>query len=109
MQTELLAIVVVKTLAELAGMFLLGRGVLYLLAGQKRDTNMFYQILCIVTNPVMRLARLLTPKVIIDRHVPYVAFILVLWIWIGTVFIWLPDACGTRVDCSEMIERKRGS
>lgn len=109
MQTELLAIVVLKALAELAGMFLLGRGLLYLLAGQKRDSNLFYQILCVVTNPVVRLTRTITPKVVIDRHIPYVAFMLVVWVWIGVVFLWLPDACSGRVDCSELIERKRGS
>jgi hypothetical protein len=107
MQTELLAIVVVKALAELTGMFLLGRGALYVLAGQKRETNLFYQILCVVTNPMIRLARQITPRVIIDRHIPYVAFIVILWIWIATVFIWLPAACAERVDCSELIERKR--
>lgn len=109
MQTELLTIVVVKALAELVGMFLLGRGALYVLAGQKRDGNLFYQILCVITNPVLKLVRAITPKIIIDRHVPFVALILVVWIWIGTVFIWLPDACASRVDCSDLIERKRAA
>jgi hypothetical protein len=108
MQTELLLIVVAKALAELAGLFLLGRGLLYVLAGDKRDTNLFYQIMCVVTNPVIRLARLITPKVVIDRHIPYVAFLLVVWLWIAVVFWVIPEACGRpSIDCSPLLERKR--
>ena len=91
MQIEVLLIVIVKALAELAGLFLLGRGMLYLLAGHKRDTNLFYQVICIVTNPVIRLTRLLTPKVVIDRHVPFAAFLLVAWIWVIVVFWVIPE------------------
>lgn len=108
MQIEVLLIVIVKALAELAGLFLLGRGMLYLLAGHKRDTNLFYQVICIVTNPVIRLTRLLTPKVVIDRHVPFAAFLLVAWIWVIVVFWVIPEVCGgSGVDCSPLLERKR--
>jgi hypothetical protein len=107
MQTELMAIVVLKALAELAAMFLVGRGALYVLAGEKRDQNLFYQILCVVTSPIVRLTRLITPKVVIDRHIPWAALLVVVWIWLGVVFVWLPDACASRVDCSDLIERKR--
>ena len=108
MQLELLAVVVVKALAELAAMFLLGRGLLYILAGAHRDKNVFYQILSVVTNPVLKATRFITPNLVIDRHIPYVAFLLVVWIWIGVVFWALPEVCGSgRVDCSDFIERKR--
>lgn len=108
MPTPLLVIVIVKALAELAGMFLLGRGLLYVLAGAKRDANLFYQILCVVTNPIIRFTRMITPRVIIDRHIPYVAFLIVLWIWIAVVFWALPEVCGSgSVDCSALLERKR--
>ena len=108
MQTELLLIVVAKALAELAGLFLLGRGLLYLLAGHKRDTNLFYQVMCVVTNPLIRFARLVTPKVVIDAHVPYVAFLLVAWVWVVVVFWIIPEVCGSgSVDCSPLLERKR--
>jgi hypothetical protein len=106
MPIELLAVVAVKALAELAGMFLLGRGLLFILAGAHRERNVFYQILAVVTNPLIKAVRFITPRVIIDRHIPYVAFLLVVWIWIGAVFWALPEVCG-RVDCSALIERKR--
>ncbi len=107
MQIELLLVVIAKALAELAGMFLLGRGVLHLLAGAKRDTNIFYQLICVVTNPVIRATRWLAPRFIIDRHMPWVAFGLVLWIWIAIVFWLLPELCGSgRVDCAALLQRK---
>jgi hypothetical protein len=109
MQTELLLVVIAKALLELAGMFLLGRGVLYLLAGAKREQNLFYQILCVVTNPFVKLTRLITPKVVLDKHIPLATFILVLWLWAGLVFWLLPDLCGRPdIDCKPLLERKTG-
>jgi len=107
MPVELLLIIVTKALAELAGMFLLGRGLLYLLAGSHRDRNLFYQVLCVVTNPVMRFTRAITPKIVIDRHIPYVAFLLVAWIWLAVVFLAIPEVCSRGVDCSQLLDRKR--
>lgn len=74
---------VVKLIAEIALMALLGQGVLALLAGAKREQNIFYQILQIVGRPFVALARLLTPQMVLDRHVPLVAFFLLLFIWLG--------------------------
>jgi hypothetical protein len=109
LQTELLVVVIAKALVELAGMFLLGRGVLYVLAGVKRDANLFYQLLCVVTNPVIRATRWITPRVIVDRHVPLVAFVLLSWLWLAIVFWVLPDMCASgRVDCMPLLERKGG-
>lgn len=108
MQTEILLIVIAKAVAELAGLFLLGRGMLYLLAGAKRDSNLFYQVMCVVTNPVIRFARLITPKVVLDAHIPYVAFLLVAWLWVAVVFWIIPEVCKSRtVDCAPLLERKR--
>lgn len=106
MQTELLVVVIVKALAELAGMFLLGRGLLYVLAGAKRDSNLFYQVMCVVTNPVLKATRWITPRVVLDRHIPYAAFLLVLWIWLVIVFWLLPEMCASgSVDCTPLLER----
>jgi hypothetical protein len=108
MQTELLLVVMVKALAELAFMFLLGRGMLYVLAGSKREGNIFYQILRIVTDPVFRAARWISPRFVLDAHIPFVAVALVAWIWLAIVFWALPAMCNSdRYDCSALLERKR--
>ena len=108
MQTELLLLIILKALAELAFMFLLGRGVLFVLAGRKRQGNIFYQVLCIVTDPVIRAARWLTPRLVVDAHIPFVALLLVAWIWLAIVFWALPTMCASgKYDCRALLERKR--
>lgn len=99
--------VIAKALAELAGMFLLGRGLLYVLAGRKREANIFYQVISIVTNPVLRAARWVTPRMVMDKHIPLAALLLLLWIWLAIVFWLLPEMCASGYDCSELLERKR--
>lgn len=99
METQLLIVVVLKSLVELAGMFLLGQGVLYVLAGGKRDTNGIYQLFRLLTSPVTRAARLITPRVVIDRHIPFVAVVLLAWIWIALVFAKAQICAGEGVQC----------
>ncbi|WP_341916289.1 hypothetical protein [Polaromonas sp. YR568] len=72
-----------KLIAEIALLALFGQWVLGMLAGAKKDSNLFYQILQIVGKPFVVAARFITPKQIIDRHVPFVAFLLLLFIWIA--------------------------
>jgi hypothetical protein len=108
MPTELLLLLIVKALAELAFLFMLGRGLLYLLAGRKRDGNLFYQLLRIVTDPVIRATRWLTPRMVLDAHIPFVAALLVAWIWLAIVLWALPSMCSSgRYDCSALLESKR--
>lgn len=73
----------IKLLAEIALLALLGQWLLGLLAGAKRDRNLIYQMFEIVTRPVVRGARFLTPRVVLDRHVPLAAFALLVVVWIG--------------------------
>lgn len=74
---------ILKLLAEIALLALAGQWVLGLLAGAKRDQNAFYQLLQVVTRPVVAGARYITPKVVIDRHLPAVAFLVLLFVWLG--------------------------
>jgi len=74
---------IIKLIAEIALMALVGQWVLGLLAGAKREQNFFYQILQIIGRPFVSAARLLTPRLVLDRHVPLVAFLLLLFIWLG--------------------------
>ena len=106
MQTELLLVVIVKALAELAGMFLLGRGVLWVLAGGKRMDNIFTQVIAILTDPVIRAVRWIMPRAVLDSYMPAIAFGLVAWIWLAIVFWVLPEMCSSGYDCSALLERK---
>lgn len=55
---------------------LLGQGVLYLLAGARREQNFFYQLLQLLSKPFTLPVRKLTPAKVADRHVPVVTFFL---------------------------------
>lgn len=82
MPAELLLVSVLRVLVEVAGFALLGQGVLALLAGKHRHNNLFYKILQTVTAPVVKAVRRVTPRVILDAHVPMVTFFLLFWLWI---------------------------
>ena len=78
----LLLVSIVKLLCEVALLGLAGRWLLGLLAGDKREANFFYKALEAMTKPFVSATRFITPKAIIDRHVPFVAFLLLGFIWI---------------------------
>jgi len=80
----LLFVSAVKLVAEIALMALAGQFLLGLLAGQKRDTNVFYQLLQVMTKPFVKGMRLVTPKVVIDRHIPLAAFVALAMVWVVT-------------------------
>ena len=74
-------IVILKALTEVAGVAFLGQGVLWVIAGAKRDQNVVYNLFKTLTSPVTRAARVITPRIIIDAHIGLVAFFLLLVLW----------------------------
>ena len=56
------------------------------LAGSKRDANFVYRLFQVVTSPVIKLMRLVTPRFVIDRHLPFLAFFLLFWLWLALAF-----------------------
>jgi hypothetical protein len=84
---ELLIIGILRALGEVALLFLIGQGILALLAGSRRHTNIVYKFFLIVTQPVMKLVRFIAPPQIIDKHLPFVAFFVLFWCWIGLAYL----------------------
>ena len=78
----LLVVSSIKLVAEIALMALVGRFLVGLLAGARRDTNPFYGILDVVSKPFLKATRLITPRVVLDRHLPLAAFFLLALIWV---------------------------
>lgn len=83
---DLLLVSVLRALVEVAGFFLVGQGLLYVLAGSSREKNVLYQLFRVVTNPVVKVVRFITPKQIVDKHVPVVTFFLLFWLWIALAY-----------------------
>ena len=73
-----LLVVILKAINEIALMAMIGQGALYLLAGSKRDNNIVYFILKSMTMPVSKFARLITPRIILDQHLCWVALFILL-------------------------------
>ena len=60
----------VKLITEIALLALVGQWVLGLLAGKRKDQNLFYQVLQQMGKPFVQVARLVTPKFVLERHLP---------------------------------------
>ena len=84
---ELHIVSILRALVEVAGMFLLAQGILFVLAGGTRDKNIVYQLFRIITRPVVQATRFITPKVIVDKHIPFVAFFVLFWLWILLAYV----------------------
>ena len=65
---------------------LAGQGALFVLAGPKRQSNFFYQLLQLISKPFTALVRRLTPAQVADRHVPIVTFCLLLVVYFVVTF-----------------------
>lgn len=78
----LLTVVILKSLVELSLMFIVGRFILGLLAGAKRQTNVFWQLLDVAAKPSLWVTRKLSPKLILDQHIPLAtaSWLLVAWV-----------------------------
>ena len=77
---ELHVLSALRALLQIALMFLLGQGLLALLAGSRRHTNTVYKLFLLLTSPITNVVRKITPKKIVDQHVPLVAFFLLFWL-----------------------------
>lgn len=88
----LLLVTALKTIVEIALMALIGQWLLGLLAGAKRDSNFFYKLLQTLTTPFTRLARWISPSIVIDRHIPLVTFLMLVFGWIVFTMVRI-DLC----------------
>jgi hypothetical protein len=75
---------VIQLVVAIALMGLIGQGILYILAGENRERNIFYQIIRIVPSPFVKLFRLITPRVFADRFIPFATFC-----GLAAIFLWL--------------------
>jgi uncharacterized protein YggT (Ycf19 family) len=79
----LLMISALKLIIEIALLALLGQWILGLLAGQRKQNNVFYQVLEIIGRPFVQLTRWFTPRIVLDRHRPLVAFLMLGFVWLA--------------------------
>ncbi len=92
MDPSLQIISILKALIEIAGVAFLGQGVLWLVSGAKRDENVVYRMFRVLTSPVTRVTRIITPRVVLDQHIGLVAFFLLMVLWV-VVFAFKVKTC----------------
>lgn len=74
----LLLLSALKLVCEIALLSLVGQALLHVLAGARREDNFFYQLLRVLTRPFTAITRRLSPRQVLDRHVPVATFL-----WLG--------------------------
>ena len=65
---------------------LVGQGILYVLAGARRDSNFFYKLLQVLSKPFTVPVRMMTPKLVGDSQVPVVTFFLLVVLYAVVTF-----------------------
>ena len=65
---------------------LVGQGILYVLAGPRRQSNFFYQLLQLLAKPFTFVVRKITPRQVGDHQVPIVTFFLVVILYLVVTF-----------------------
>lgn len=82
----LIALNIAQLVLYIALLALLGQGVLYVLAGARRDTNVFYKLLQVLAKPFTWPMRKITPKQIPDTMVPVATFCLLIAVYAVVTF-----------------------
>ena len=78
----LLAAIILKGLVEVVLIVMLGQAILFVFAGASRQQNVVYRMFATVTAPIMKAARFITPRFIVDQHIGFVAFFLLIVLWV---------------------------
>jgi len=103
-------LLVLQTLIFVAGLCLLGQFIVGIFNWGRRHENFVYQVFEIATRPFVRLVRLITPRVVLDQHIPLATFLLLLFAYVA-VGLWHRDVCLadlTQVGCERWAAARTG-
>jgi hypothetical protein len=79
-------LVVLKALIEIAGLALIAQFLVGIFAWGRRHENPIYRLFQVIASPVTRVVRLVTPKVVLDQHIPLATLVVLVFAWIATVY-----------------------
>lgn len=82
-----LAFALLHELVKFAGLVLIAQGLVFVFSFGRHDANPVYRFLRFLSSPVTRAVRRITPALVVDRHVPLVAFLLLFWTWLALIFV----------------------
>jgi uncharacterized protein YggT (Ycf19 family) len=102
-------LVVVQYAILVAGMFLIAQLVVGLFNWNRRHENVIYGFFAVLTKPFVRLTRVITPRIVVDQHVPLVTFLLLFFAyWIVVVLLYkvcLSDL--TQLGCERLLAQRQ--
>jgi len=107
LQATLFWLRLIKLLIEIALFALIGQGAMHLLArmmGQPPATNIAYRLFEIVTLPVIKPCRWITPKFVPDRHLPLVALSLLAAGYVAMLFAIASACIGAGVPIGQCLQ-----
>lgn len=79
----------VHELVKFAGLLLLAQGLVYALSFGRHEVNPVYKGLRFLTSPMTGVMRRITPRFVLDKHIPIAAFLLLFWVWLALIFVRL--------------------
>jgi len=91
-------------------MFLLAQFVVALFNWNRRGQSVIYGLFALLTRPFVRMARAVTPRIVLDQHVPLVAFLLLFFAYWVVVFS-LYAVCSSdpaQLGCERLAQRHAG-
>ena len=74
-------------LTKYVGLLFIGQFLVFVLSFGRHEGNPVYRFFRFLTSPINRVVRRITPKAVVDKHVPLVSFLLVFWIWVVLIFV----------------------
>jgi hypothetical protein len=83
---ELFIVSALKALIEVAAMALLAQGLVGFLSGRAKQDNFVYRLFQVITAPIYKTVRFITPKFVADQHIGLASFFILFWVWIALIY-----------------------
>jgi uncharacterized protein YggT (Ycf19 family) len=79
------ALLIVQSLVLINGLALIGQLLVGTFNWPARQGNPVYRLFQLIASPAVKLVRLVTPRIVLDQHVPIAAFLLLFfaYFWLG--------------------------
>lgn len=83
---ELFIVSTLKALVEVAALALIAQGLIGLISGRSKQDNFVYRLFQVVTSPITKTVRKISPKFIADQHMGLASFFILFWLWIALIY-----------------------
>jgi uncharacterized protein YggT (Ycf19 family) len=87
-----LFLTILQTLILIAALSLFAQLIVGAFNWNRRHQNIVYQMLGVVARPVVKLVRMVTPRFVLDQHIPIATFLLLVFGYF-VVILLLRDVC----------------